>query len=60
MDAKQEFVYDIALVCVQHLRNALKFKENTGEQMGGHSRFMENLVHPEDYFLLCGKSKEYI
>ena len=41
------------LCCVQHLRNAIKFQKAT------HSRFMENLAHPEDYFLLCGESKKY-
>lgn len=56
--AKQEFVENTAFVLVQHLKNALEVRKKIGQKVGMHSRFMENMVHPEDFFLLCGESQE--
>ena len=57
---KEQFVYDTALVCVQHLKNALKYRKESGDGGGIHSRLMEDLLHPEEHFILCGQSQEVI
>lgn len=57
---KKQFVYDTALVCVQHLKNVQKYHQKSGEGGGMHSKFMERLLHPEEIFILCGQSQEVI
>ena len=52
-----EFVKATCLLVVQHYRNIIKLREDTGLNLGYHSRLLERMLHPEEKFILRGISK---
>ena len=42
---------------IQHIKNIITFQENINKPLGGHSRFMERLLHPEEVLVFRGTSK---
>ena len=41
---------------IQHIQNIMVFQANIQKPWGGHSRFIERLVHPEDELVFKGYS----
>jgi len=49
---KESFVYDTALVLVNHFQNCI----DSGNE-GIHSRLFSHILHPEKDYILCGQSQ---
>ena len=45
---------------IQHIKNVQKFQKNSNKSLGWHSRFIENLFHPETTLIFKGTSKALI
>lgn len=55
----EKHVENTCYVIIQHIKNIINFQKNTNKLLGNHSRFIERLLHPEDFFIFKGKSKCY-
>jgi hypothetical protein len=55
----EKHVENTCYVIIQHIKNIINFQKNTNKLLGNHSRFIERLLHPEDFFIFKGKSKFY-
>ena len=55
----EKHVENTCSVIIQHIKNIIIFQENTNKIIGNNSRFMERLLHPEDFFIFKGISKTF-
>jgi hypothetical protein len=44
-------------LAIQHIKNVMLFQKNINRSLGWHSRFIENLFHPENILILKGYSR---
>ncbi|WP_313035583.1 hypothetical protein [Acinetobacter sp.] len=53
----EQHIQNTCDLIIQHIKNVLIFQKNINKSLGWHSRFMENLFHPEDALIFKGYSK---